>query len=224
MSDALTDTVPVEQDDRNEWLIALVIVLLLINGNANRPLSPAQRKRVRDLLRIKFEMDATRNAVRVTNGLPVDEWQLAVGAMVADYIRQMAVAGAGTLPSAAVQQAAFAEIQRQAPFLAGFASAITQGMSQGAIAARTKLYGAPGWAMYHVAQGSIAGDGIVEQWISRDDRNTCAVCSRRSGQFYLPGVGPMPASDCYGFGACRCERIQIYDPQMWARLSGRRAA
>jgi hypothetical protein len=129
------------------------------------------------------------------------------------------------LPNRTVQQIAIAEIRRQAPFLAGFAQALAQGsMSVSRVAARTKQYGASGWALYHVAQGSTAGDGIVERWVSRDDNSTCPICSRRSGQYFLPGVGPMPATDCYGGGHCRCERVQEVNREIWARLTGRRAA
>jgi hypothetical protein len=222
MSDTFAEAVPVTQqeDDREEWLVAWALVLLLLNANANRPLNPAQRRRARDLLRVKFEDDATRNAEAVTGGaLAVSAWQAAMMGSITDYTRQMAVAGAGTMPNQTVQQAAIAEIQRQAPFLAGFAKAVAQGaLSEGRIAHRAKMYGGSGWGMFYRAQGSTAGDGIVEQWISRDDRNVCSLCAPRHGRYYLPGQPPFPGA-C--LGSCRCERIQVVDFQIWRRLMGR---
>lgn len=223
LSDALLDVPPVQEqeNDTSEWLIAWATILLLINGNAARVLTATQRKRARDLLRVKFEQDAARNALRVTDGnLLPDAWRLAVMGMITGYARQMAVAGAGTLPPQAIQQSTAQEIARQMPYLARFAAAVAAGsMTASAIAARTKLYGKSGWQAYYMAQGSTAGDNIVERWISRDDKNTCSLCAPRHGQYYLPGQPPWPG-DC--LGSCRCERVQVVDAAIFARLSGRR--
>lgn len=222
MSDTLLDAPPVtEQDDGDAWLIAWALLLLLLGANAARPLTATQRKRARDLLRMRFENAALRYAQRVTSGgLDVDQWQAAVGDEMASYTRTMAVAGAGTLPNAQVRQLAESEIRRQMPFLAGFAAALA-GMSIAAIANRTRLYGGVGWGMFWRAQGSTASEGIVERWISRDDNRTCSVCASFSGRYYLPGVGPMPGAVCLGAGNCRCERVQVVDRVIWQRLAGR---
>lgn len=214
MSDALLD-VPIaepKQDDKDVWIVAWAVVLLLMNGNANRSLSPSQRRRARSLLRIKFEMDALRYAERIAAGsISPDEWREGVRAIMTGYARQMAVAGAGTMPALPVQQAIAAKLEEQEPYLARF-GALVGTLSVAAIAARTRLYGGTGWG---------AGDGVVEQWISRDDRATCRVCAPRHGQYYLPGQGPMPGLDCLGGGACRCERRPEQNLEMYAQLGGR---
>lgn len=226
MSDAFAGAVPAteEQDERQEWLIAWAVVLLLLAANANRPLTPKQRKRARDLLRTQFEQDVTRQAQSVATGTQTPAaWQLAVAAILAAYMRQMAVAGAGTMPAATVQQAVSEEMQRQAPFLDGFAAAVAQGgLSIPQMASRAKLYGKAAWGIFYLAQGSTAGDGIVERWVTRDDKFVCRVCAPRHGRYFLPGEGPMPGTDC--LGSCRCERVQEPNPQIYARLTGQRRA
>lgn len=224
MSGALLDASPVAtEDDENEWLIALFLVLLIVDANAYRPLTATQRRRARDLLRVRFEDAALRNAQRViANLLSVDEWQAAVSQEIASYARQMAVAGAGTMPSAAVRQFAEVQVAEQMPFLDGFGVAVAAGMlTLAQIASRTRLYGGVGWASYFMSQGESAPLYAVEQWISRDDRGTCFVCAQRSGRYFLPGQGPMPGTDCRGGGNCRCERRQVIDREIWQRLTGR---
>lgn len=222
----MSDTFASPDDNRDAWLAALVIVLLLVNGNANRPLSLTQRARARKLLRVGFEDEALRLAQRVASSqLDTAAWRAAVERVIAEYARQQAVAGAGTLPDGGIRQQAAQEIERQRPFLDSFAAAIAAGgLTVAAIAARTKLYGASGWALHWQAQGSTAPDYAVDLWVARDDNRTCSVCSSYSGRYFLPGQGPLPGVDCLGRGHCRCERRQVIDRAIWERLTGRRAA
>lgn len=226
MSDALLDAPPVttEQDDSEAWIIAWAIALLLVNGNANRVLSATQRSRARGLLRVKFEDDALRWAQRVAAGQVTPEaWRVGVGSMVADYARQMAVAGAGTMPDAVVQAQVRREIANQDSFLDRFGGLVAAGaLSVAAMAARTRLYGSAGWGLFWKAQERDARDYEVALWISRDDNRTCSLCAPRNGQYYLLGQGPFPGLDCLGAGACRCERRRVVDRQVWERLTGRR--
>lgn len=226
MSDALLDAPPVtEQDDSDEWIIAWIVVLLLLGANAARPLTLTQRRRARDLLRVAFEDGALRWAQRVTAGqIDALAWHDGVATMIADYARQQAVAGAGTMPDAATQEFVRQQVAEQRPFLDGFAAAIAAGaLSLAAIASRTKLYGSAGWAAHWVAQGSTAPTYAVELWVARDDRNTCAPCAALNGKYFLPGQGEMPGSVCRGGGLCRCERRQVIDRAIWQRLTGRSA-
>lgn len=226
MSDALLDTPPIEaeQDDSEAWLVAWVTVFLLANSNANRVLSATQRRRARNVLRLKFEDDALRWAQRVTAGqIDAPAWRAGVGAMIADYARQMAIAGAGTMPDEAVQQFVTQQVAEQQPFLERFGGMVAAGMlSVGLMAARTKLYGGVGWASYWRGQGSRAPNYAVELWISRDDNRTCQPCAALNGRYFLPGQGSMPGSVCLGAGNCRCERRQVIDREIWQRLTGRR--
>lgn len=225
MSDALADapTTTQQEDDGSAWLVAWVALLLLLNGNATRPLTMTQRTRARKLLRVKFEDDALRAAQRVTAGeWTAAAWLDAVEVAKADYARQMAVAGAGTMPEADVRQRTTQALAEQRPFLERFGGVVAAGaLTVAAIAARTKLYGSVGWGMFWAAQGGGAAEGVVDLWIARDDNNTCRQCAPRNGQYYLPGQGPMPGIDCDGGGACRCERRQVVDMAIWRRLMGR---
>lgn len=63
------------------------------------------------------------------------------------------------------------------------------------------------------------GAGWVVRYEARDDDRTCSRCLDAQG-YYLPGHGPMPGEVCYGGGACRCERMSVYDPAMYAQLIG----
>lgn len=228
MSDALLDApvVSTQEDDsdRDAWLAAWAIVLLLLGANAASVLPLAQRRRARRRLRDAFERGAGSLAQRVSAGqLTVDAWRVEAEQLIADYMRQMAVAGAGTLPNAAVQARAAAELQRQRAFLDSFAAALAAGgLSVAGIAARTRLYGASGWGLHWLAQGSSAPSYAVDLWVSRDDNRTCAVCASYSGRYFLPGQGPMPGLDCLGAGHCRCERRQVIDRAIWQRLTGTR--
>lgn len=227
MSDALLDAPPVEaeQDDSEAWLVAWAMLLLLLNANANRPLTMTQRARARKLLRVAFEDGSLRWAQRVTAGqVDAAAWRVGVEDMIGDYARQMAVAGAGTMPDAATQQFVRQQVAEQRPFLDGFAAAVAAGaLSIAALAARTKLYGASGWASHWQAQASSAPTYAVEQWIARDDKGTCSPCAALNGRYFLPGEGAMPGSVCRGAGNCRCERRQVIDRAIWQRLTGRRA-
>lgn len=208
------------EDDSNEWLIAFVLLLLLLGANANRPLTLAQRKRAQKLLRSKFENDTRRLALGVKNGsVSVAKWQAEMQQSIDDYARQMAVAGAGALPSVEVQAAVKQKLDEQRPFLDRFAKVVAVGaLSALAIAARSKLYGGVGWGTYAMARGSSAEPGWVERWVTRDDNAVCRNCAPRHGQFFLPGQGPMPGWDC--LGSCRCERILEYRPETYRRLTG----
>lgn len=225
MSDALADAPPVtEEGDGDAWIIAWATVLLLVNGNANRLLTMTQRARARKLLRIKFEDDALRWAQRViARQVPPEAWRVGVETSMTDYARQMAVAGSGTMPDAAVQELVAQELAKQGPYLDRFGGLVAAGaLSLAAIAARTKLYGGVGWGLFWMGAERAPQDYVVVQWISRDDDRTCSLCAPRNGQYYLPGQGPFPGLDCLGAGACRCERRQMVDRAIWQRLTGRR--
>lgn len=225
-----SDLPPVQEDTRNEWLLGLAIVLLLTRGNTSRPLSPAKRTFARNTLRRGFEADMQRLANAVASGkIPLDEWQSEMQDAISRYTRQMAVAGAGTLPVASTQAIVEAQLAEQWPFLRGFALTLTakrlvegKPLSVAAIANRAKLYGGAAWGSFFLGQGDGAGYGIVDQWISRDDRHVCSRCAPRHLQYFRMGESPYPGWDC--LGSCRCERRPVYAPEMYAKLTGQKAA
>jgi hypothetical protein len=214
-----------EQDDNlDEWLIAWALLLLLLNGNANAVLTVTQRLRARTLLRANYEQTVQGLANSVSGGTMAlatwtDEMQLAYGG----YARQMAVAGAGTLPDDAMRAVVDTRIREQEPFLARFARLVAAGaLSVRAIAARAKLYGNVGHAAYWQAQGSSAQTGYIERWISQDDQHVCINCAPLHNRTFLPGQGTMPGEVCLGI--CRCSRVLEYNPDEYRRLSGQRRA
>lgn len=210
--------------NNDDWLAAWVLVLLLLGGNAARLLTTAQRKRARTLLRSKFNEDASRLAEDVTGGaIAVAEWQGLLALASGDYARQMAVAGAGTLPEVALQEAIAVQVAEQIPFLDGFAAAVATGaLSEAAIAARSQMYGAVGWAAHWQAaeQSVINGDGVIVHYIARDDGRTCGFCfdAERKGPYRAGSDHPLPGSACKGGGACRCELRFETNRTIWQQL------
>lgn len=220
-------TLPPAQSDEHDWLAALVLLLLLMGGAANMRLSVSRRQRARRLLRSAFDATVGRLAAQVTAGaLTVSAWQAQMQAATATYARQMATAGAGQLPSAATRQMVDERLAAQDGYLTRFGVTVAarqkveRPLSTENIAARSAQYGAVAWAAYWAAQGQDAGNGVVEQWISRDDNHTCPQCAGRNGQYFLPGQGPMPGVDCDGGGHCRCERVQVVDMNIYQQLRG----
>lgn len=215
---------PAPEPDDNDWLAALALVLLLVRGNVRRRLPIQRRERARTLLRGRFDTLAAELAGAVAAGaMPVVQWQTNMQNGLAAYARQMAVAGTGRLPTVATRKAVDARLAAQWPFLDRFALTVAarqvadRPLSEPAITARARSYGAAAWGGYFVAQGESAAVGVVEQWISRDDRGTCRLCAPRHLQYYLPGQGPMPG-EC--LGRCRCVRVQIFAPEIYSELVG----
>lgn len=227
---------PAQEDSGNEWLLGLVAVLLLTGGNTTTKLSAARRRQARNTLRSGFEADTLRLARGVTGApgggaghpLNVTAWQQQTWSSLVAYTRQMAIAGAGTLPTASTLAMVEAHLAEQWPYLQRFASelmarqATGKALSEAAINARARLYGGTGWGSFYLAQGQDAGAGVVDVWYTRDDRFVCPRCAPRHRQYFLPGQGPYPGFDC--LGSCRCERRQEYNAEIWQELTGRRAA
>lgn len=211
--------------NNDDWLAAWVLVLLLLGANAAQTLSLAQRKKARTLLRSKFNEDALRLAEGVTGGsIAVAQWQGLLALASGDYARQMAVAGAGTLPDAAVQEAIGVQVAEQLPFLDSFAALVATGaLSVAAVAARSKMYGAVGWGAHWQAaeQSVVNADGMIVHYIARDDGRTCSPCfgAERNGPYRAGSNHPVPGSVCRGGGFCRCELRFETNPEIYARLA-----
>ena len=211
-----------EESDNRAWLAALAL-LLLVRGNGGSLQSSSQQQRAQRLLRQQYNNQANQLALSVGRArIPVPSWQSGMMAAVQSYSLQMAIAGAGALPSRAVQQVVNGRVAAQQPYLTRFATQIyarkVVGREMGtlAIAARAEKYGGTGWGSFFVGQGDDAHFGYVERWDTQDKGQVCRVCSPRDGQTYLPGEGPMPGWDC--LGTCRCRRTRLYNPKEYARL------
>jgi hypothetical protein len=213
-----------KQDDNDGWLLALALLALLLNGADITAMSQAERTRARDLLRRQYQTKTRRLAAGVAAG-SIRDWQTGMKESIELYARQMAIAGAGGLPSTATRQATDGRLSSQWSFLTRFAVTLLAGrfagqmMSEAAIAARSNLYGGTGWGSYYLGQGDRPNRGYVDQWITQDDGRVCDRCAPRHRRYFLPNGGPMPGWDCRG--DCRCERVRIYNPQIYAQLGGR---
>lgn len=214
-----------DEESGDGWLVALAVLLLLGGVNANGRIAGPQRLRARDALRRAFEAETTVLARRMAGGLAAGPWLRQLSAAIASYARQMAVAGAGRLPSVATRAAVEAVLARQVDFRRRFATlaavreAVGRPLSEAALAARTRLYGAAGWGAFFLARGEDAGDGMVEMWVTHDDERVCVNCAPRDGRYFLPGQPPFPGWDC--LGQCRCERVPEYNPVIHAELMRR---
>lgn len=215
-----------ERDD-NSWVIAVALLLFLLSGSTRRTLNAQERRRAQRLLRAQYESRVALLAASVASGGSVVTWQAGMQSAVAGYTRQMAVAGAGTLPRATVQAAVDANLAAQWSYLATFAvqvlarSISERPMSEAWISQRGRRYGATGWGAFFQGQGSVASPGYVDVWVTRDDGHVCPVCAPRHQRYFLPTQGPWPGPDC--LGDCRCQRIPEYLPNVYADLTGQRS-
>lgn len=219
---------PIEDDDRDVWLIALAGAGLAGLTLSRRRNDRRQRDRARDRLRRQFEQTIAGLADDVARNANFATWQRGMMQTIGDYARQMATIGySGPLPGPA--QANLARIiAQQEQYLARFALQIAtrhaagRPMTAAYINARGRMYGAPGWGQYFAHAEAIDADeyGIVYQYLAMDDNRTCAPCHQYSGRYFLPGEGPYPGDVCAGGGACRCERVPVYNPLLYAQLAG----
>lgn len=112
----------------------------------------------------------------------------------------------------------------QAAVESGHATAGRPPYSADYLAERAAQYGGIGRALFFEANEAAAAagqgaPGFVIRYIARDDANTCSPCHRAQG-YYLPGRGPYPGDICLGRHHCRCRRVSVYDPAIYARLIG----
>lgn len=210
---------------RDDWMAALALLLILLNSEPGLSINKLQSKQAQKLLRRQFEADTQRAGIQVASGvMAIVAWQRSIQASLSNYTRQMAVAGAGKIPSASTQGTVEGHLTTQWPYLEQFAAQIMarnigqRPMSAEWIAARSAQYGATGWGAYFAGQGDEAAWGWVDRWNSRDDRATCYVCRPRHGQYFLPSQDPYPGWDC--LGSCRCNRVREYNPQVYLELIG----
>lgn len=222
---------PSVPERNNDWLAALLALLLLANINVLRSATVSlplyQRRNLRLVLRGNFETAATQAAYKLAAGqLSPGDWFSSTWQAIRLYSLQMAIAGAGHVPSARLRatfEQTFSPMVTQFwrfGMLVTFRDLIGRPMSTRLIASRTRQYGGPGWAAWFEAQGEDAAWGYVEQWISRDDQYVCRYCASLHRKYFLPGDGPMPGRGCYG--TCRCVRVPEYNPDVYARLTGER--
>lgn len=212
------------QEDRREAVWLALLALLAIRRTASK-LRPPQQRRAREQLEVRFGETVRRIAARPLSG-NLAAFQQGMGEAITTYTIALATAGAGQMLDNTQLGRAQDATRRNLIYLALFAAQIAalahlgRPMSYEAIATRSQLYGGMGIGEYYRAKEDGAPPGWVCLWVARDDPRTCAACSSYSGQYYLPGTGPMPAADCYGRSRCRCERVLEWNPEQYYQLTG----
>jgi hypothetical protein len=219
------------EQEENSWFLALALLLLLLGSKTVGILTAAQGLRAQELLRTQYEAQVGQLAASVASGGSIATWQAGMQTATAQYARQMAIAGAGTLPKPSVRTAVDTELRGQWSYLAAFAVTLIAGkiagklMSEAAIRSRSVLYGQTGWGAFARGAEPVAGTGWIVHYQARDDDSTCAECSEaeRSGPYAYGSNFPRPGEICRGRGRCRCKLKYEYNPAAYARLT-RRAA
>lgn len=230
---------PLREDDDKDP--ALLFWLLVGGGDAvSRRARINAATRVQDEhARLSVELADEFAAGRVS----VADWQDRQRKLNAGALAAMAALG-NSRGTVALQERVTRSEQEQAAYLQRFADQVSGGkltaplldgqiIGNGALllwaawtaaylARRAASYSGAGRGVFFAAMES-DGDGTGPGWIVRydavDDSSTCSACLDAQG-YYLPGDGPMPGDVCYGGGACRCERVPVYDPVIYAQLTG----
>ena len=224
-----------DDDSTDEWLAALLLLL----GIQSIQLPISQRIKGVDDIQDNFNADAKRHAEQLANGnLTVGQWQRKLFDSYRRHMVQQALLAAASEDLTEEQRKRIDEkIRTDAAYMSRFADVLAlQAMVDAELSAayienRSIAYSGTGRGeFFESLSGAIlllaGGGGWVEQYIAVDDRKTCPACIdagnlRHGGlAYYLPGQGPMPGIICYGRGRCRCRRVPVYDPAIYARLVG----
>lgn len=220
------DDLPVltRDGERRSWVEDAALLFLLLGIPPVRTFARSERERARALLRKRFEATAATLAAKVERDKSVGDWHSSIVSELSTYTQQMAIAGAGTMPSRETQAAIEQRLSGQWPYLLAFGIQILarsvgeRPMSPQWINQRSQTYGGSGWGAWFLGQAGNADYGYVERWETRDDRRVCPNCRPYHSQLFLPGQGPYPGWDC--LGSCRCRRVRVYSPADYMRLGG----
>lgn len=228
---------PLRDQERDKYT-ALLLAYAAADGVTTRRARIAAANRVQDA---HAEQSAQLVRDFEARRVSLAEWQSRQRLLNASALA--ALSTLGSLRGTAALQRRIAEIERQqAAYLQRFADQLSAGRLAAAVedddrrgvlalwaawgaaylARRAASYSGVGRGVFFAAlegSGAEAGPGWVIRYEARDDDRTCSRCADAQG-YYLPGDGPMPGEICYGGGACRCERIAVYDPAMYAQLTG----
>lgn len=101
-----------------------------------------------------------------------------------------------------------------------FRQQVNRPLTLGEIVIRAAMYAGAAWAASYM--GNEYGDdryGWVYEYQPIDDGKTCRRCHEAKG-YYLSGQGPYPGQICLGGWRCRCRRVAVYNPDIYARLRG----
>ncbi len=242
----LPSAAPRPLDDDDEAMILALLAaatgLATVTSYADlRRLSRARRTNAADAL-ADWHQDQAADIARSLRAGNVRTFQQAAGSLNRIHAAAQAALGARGLPPALRQSLTTADAESGA-YLSRFVDgaglreivsrmqpALVAALGLGAVAAqwgsdylanRLAMYGAAGRAGFFEAAEEYdeegAGPGWVVEYIAQDDDRTCSPCSDAQG-YYLPGDGPYPGQICLGRHRCRCRRVPVYDPEIYATL------
>lgn len=214
-------------EDPNRWPLARALVARILNAPTIRPMNTQQRTKAKDLLGVQFESNTRIHAANVSAGETVDSWYTSMRSTIGSYARQMATAGAGTIPRLPVREAVDNILTGQWTYLDRFAEVLDAGrrvgnmLSEAAIAARSLLYGSTGIGAWWRGSEPIRS-GVVVYYIAQDTGNTCSNCSAaaRNGP-YDASLHPYPGELCLGGSRCRCTLRYEQNPDLAAQIRSR---
>lgn len=210
-----------EEDDRGASLLLLALLGWRRRRDNVRPrLSSriAARNRLRDVFAEAIDKHATQLA---SGEKSVGEWHSQLNSYIGAMSAAQYLAGNGRY-----QDAPSSTIDAQREYLYRFAAEqharkeIGKPYSEQYTFSRSLMYGGSIWGAWFRGNESIdPGAGWVAQYIPRDDGRTCRQCRSARG-YYLLSSGPHPGELCLGGGLCRCDRIIIFSPEIYAKLTG----
>lgn len=211
-------------EDPNRWPLARALVSRILNVPTIRPLNTQQRVKARDLLSVQYESNTRILAADVSAGQTVDSWYASMREIIGSYARQMATAGAGTIPRQPVRDAVDRNLSGQWGYLDRFAEVLDAGrrfgnmLSEAAIAARSMLYGSTGIGAWWRGAEPVRS-GVVVYYIARDTGNTCSNCSAAASNGpYDASLHPYPGEVCLGGSRCRCTLRYEHNPDLAAQI------
>jgi hypothetical protein len=183
-------------------------------------------------LRTYFRVRVRNLAADYGDGGALVAWQFGMMTLTSDQIVAAHLIGAQMTFPLALDAAARARLdpiyRRETAFLSRFADEIAVRDLAGhpfgtpEIVGRGELYeGSAYGAFWYAREGRADTTGYVAFYRARDDQGTCGPCADAAASGpYLPLDGPMPGSACIAGGRCRCERELVYDPAIYAQLTG----
>lgn len=204
--------------DDDAWLLLFSLQLSI-----NRK-TLIERRRERGRVRRLFVVYATDDALSLTDrDITLHQWHSETMGIIGGAVLASWLAGNGT---DGTRPSNDDQVSRQLDYLYRFAAetharrALDDPFSLEYMVNRSLMYGGAVRGAWFLGNESIySGYGYVSQYIPIDDRGTCSPCHNAAG-YYLPGDGPMPGDICLGGDACRCERVTIYAPEIYAQLTG----
>ena len=203
-----------QKDDDSE----LLLLFLAFLPRTNTRITLNNRRNKRNAVRSRSEERMIALAMGLAEGtISVQEWHIEMRQLVGGSITAQWIIGNGRFNAAPNMDN---EIVTQYQYLYRYATELHalgelgRQRSEDYIAHRSLGYLGTAWAAWFMGNESVGGgDGYISEYRARDDRFTCQPCFSARG-FYALNSGPWPGQLCLGGGACRCERVVIYAPEI----------